>query len=350
MRYVPAEQLKAGMTLGQELHDASGTMLLNRNTKLTQENITYLRYIGLAGVYIDDEISRNIEITPVIQKEVHQEALQMIRNVFSKAAEEENLGPEESLVRLMAETVVNDVMLEDDVVYNMVDLKTYNGYTYFHAMNVGVICAVIGANLDLDEEEMQDLVMAAFLHDIGKVFIRPELLDAPRPLTEEEIKEMREHPRKGYEYLKQEFHFPQRVIEAVYEHHEWYNGMGYPRGLHDGETLRIAQILRVADVYDAMVSKRPYHEAYLPADVMEYIMARSGMEFSPEIVKVMTARMALYPLGSEVVLSDGRHAIVVENHAGFMGRPTVRPVDGSGEIDLLADRSAYNITIVKLLM
>lgn len=347
MRYIATNQLTSGMVLGQDVFDAGGTLLLAKDTKLTQENIRYITYLGTAGVYIDDEISRNIQVDPVVQEEVRQQAVSLIQDVFSNTEDDDRMEPEERLIRLIAESVVNDVLVHEDVIYNMMDVKTYDDYTYFHSMNVGVLSAVIGAKLELDEEQLQDLVMAAFLHDIGKVFVRPELLNLSRKLTPDEKQEMRQHAEVGYRYLQREFKFKEEVNRAVLEHHEWYNGKGYPKKLSGEEISMNARILHIADVYDEMVSKRPGREAYLPSDVMEYIMARSGMEFDPDLVKITSSQLALYPLGCEVTLSDRRKAIVVENHAGFMQRPTVRLIESGEEIDLQKDRSAYNITIVQ---
>lgn len=83
MRYVPAGQLQPGMVLGQGLHDASGRMLLAPNTSLTNENITYIKFLGTAGVYIDDEITRDIQVTDVVRPEVKSEAVSMIQQFFA---------------------------------------------------------------------------------------------------------------------------------------------------------------------------------------------------------------------------------------------------------------------------
>ena len=99
-----------------------------------------------------------------------------------------------------------------------------------------------------------------------------------------------------------------------------------------------------------MTSQRPGRKSYQPAEVIEYIMSRTGMEFDPKVVETMNAGFCIYPVGSEVVLSDGRHAIVVENHPGFVQRPTVRLLEDGKKINLRGDRNAYNITIVKLMI
>lgn len=351
MRYIQAEQLKTGMVLGQDLFDATGRKLLAKNTRLTEENINYINFIGSAGVYVDDEISKDIALRELVSPEVKTEAVTLIQDIFVKSTgSEEGLEPEESLIRLVVENVVDDVLSNQDVMYNMVDIKTYDDYTYFHSMNVGVLAGILGVKMELPEDELADLITAAFLHDIGKKFILPELVNATRRLTPEEREKMKEHPQVGYDYLRKEFSFSERVNLAVYQHHEWYNGGGYPQHIKGKELIRNARILQAADVYDLMTSKRPYRPPYQPADVIEYIMARTGMAFDPQVVKIMSAQFCIYPIGSEVVLSTGAHAIVVENHIGFIGRPTVRLIETGEEINLRSDRKAYNITIVQLLV
>lgn len=350
MRFVPTDQLVPGMILGQDMFDAMGIKLLSKQNAITRENINYLDYIGTAGVYIDDEISKDISLREVVSPEVKTEAVAVIQDVFSKTEEDDMLQPEERLIRLVVENVVDDVLADENVMYNMIDIKTYSDYTYFHSMNVGVLAGILGAKMELPEDEMKDLVTAAFLHDIGKMLLPEDLRNLNRRLNPMELEELKKHCQLGYDYLQKKFSYTERVNQAVYQHHEWYNGQGYPNHSRGKELIRNARILRAADQYDTMTSKMPYRPAYQPADVMEYIMARTGMEFDPQVVDVMASQFCIYPIGSEVVLSDGRHAIVVENHIGFIGRPTVRLVDTGEEINLRGDRSAYNITITQLLV
>ena len=91
-----------------------------------------------------------------------------------------NWYAEERLVRLVVENVVNDVLSNEAVMYNMVDIKTYNDYTYFHSMNTGVMAGILGVKMELPEDDLNDLVTAAFLHDVGKVLVLPDLVNATR--------------------------------------------------------------------------------------------------------------------------------------------------------------------------
>ena len=351
MRYLPINQLKEGMLLGQELQDANGQMLLKKHTKLTKENISYISFLEVDGLYIDDEISKDVEIKEVITPEVKKASLQLVFDLFGQVEETGDTGKTKKDDILENVTkIVDDVLSNRDVVYNMMEVRTYDNYTYYHSVNVGILAGVIGAKLGLSETELQHAVTAGFLHDIGKIFIDADILNAPRRLNEDERIRMMDHPREGYEFLAEHYDLPRDVLMGVYEHHEWYDGGGYPCRKSGKETGIISRILKAADVYDAMTSKRAYHDPYLPSEVMEYIMGRSGMEFDPDVVKTMVWELCVYPVGCEVELSNGEFALVVENHKGYSLRPTVKLLSSGRIIDLTSDRNAWNLTIVKLMV
>ncbi len=349
MRYYPIDQIKSGMILGQEIHDASGRMLIAKYSELSDENISFIAFLGIPGIYIDDQFTKEVEIREVVRPEVRKSAIQVVQDIF-RAAQGGHLPSEEASIQKNVKDIVDNVLENEDVMYNMVELKTHDDYTYFHSANVAILGGVLGAKAGLSQEQLDHIVTAGFLHDIGKVFINPEIITAPRKLTDEERLEMMDHPRLGYEFLVENYDFPKEVTDAVYEHHEWHNGGGYPRRLKGKEISELARILKIADVYDAMTSRRTYHEPYLPSDVVEYIMGRSGMEFDPPSVKVMANELSVYPVGVEVELSDGRRGIVVENHRGFVLRPTLKMLEGGEYLNLLDDRNALHLTIVKIMM
>ncbi|MBO6215665.1 MAG: HD domain-containing protein, partial [Lachnospiraceae bacterium] len=245
MRYVPINQLKPGMVLGQELYDASGHMLLGKYTKLTEDHISYMLFIGVMGIYVDDDFSRDVQIKEIVQPEVRKKALKTIGVFFGEAAGGDIPG-DESHIAENVKNIVQGVLDNEDVMYNMIEIRTYDEYTYFHSANVAILSGVIGAKCGLSEQELSDVVTAGFLHDIGKVFIDPEIINAPRQLTQEEKLKMKDHPTLGYEFLTKNFNFGKAVNNAVYEHHEWYNGNGYPRRLRGEEIQKISRILKLA--------------------------------------------------------------------------------------------------------
>jgi putative nucleotidyltransferase with HDIG domain len=342
--------LGPGLKIAKEVLDINGKVLLGRGALLTSDNISYLSFIGLKGVYVEDEEdSKSTDLSDLIRPEIRETAAWVVKDFFSRSMSG-NIPSSEKKIFDAVDEVVNIVLQNKDVVINLNQVKAYDQYTYFHSVDVGTLAGIIGAKRGLSKEELEELVTAGFLHDVGKVFISPDIINAPRRLNNEERIKMMEHPRLGYEYLKRNYNFSDTVIRTVYEHHEWYNGMGYPNR-RSKEGLHIfSRILKAADVYDAMTTKRPYHPPYLPSEVMEYIMGRCGMEFDPGVVELMARELCVYPVGCEVELSDGRRAVVIENHHGLVLRPTVEDLDSKELIDLMSDREAWKLTIVKLML
>jgi putative nucleotidyltransferase with HDIG domain len=128
------------------------------------------------------------------------------------------------------------------------------------------------------------LQLSGLFHDIGKIGIPEYILDKPDRLTEEEYIIIKDHPRKGAEMLKpiRAYH---EVIPIVAQHHEQYDGQGYPLGLSGGEIVLGARILAVADVFDALYSNRPYREGWEKARVISFLEEKAGSNFDPEVVK-----------------------------------------------------------------
>ena len=128
-------------------------------------------------------------------------------------------------------------------------------------------------------------------------------------------------------------------------HHERYDGTGYPKGLKGEKIPLYGKILAVADVYDALTSNRPYRRANFPSEAIEYMMACADTHFDINVLSSFLKIVSVYPTGTIVTLSDGRRAIVVENHHENILRPTVRPLDGGSDINLLEDMDSMSVTI-----
>ena len=349
MRYIASTQLKSGMVIGQDIFDGAGRLIMPKRHMLDSRNIAEILRMGIAGLYIDDAFTRGIEIQEVVAPEVRRCALESVHNMFAKTTNE-NADANEEKIQKTIEEVVDDILNNGDVMYNMLEVKDYDNYTYYHSVNVGILSSLIGIQMGLSKEALVELTTAAMLHDIGKTFVDMSLLSARRKLRDEEWLEMRRHPMYGYEYVRENYNFPSSVGSAILEHHENWDGTGYPMGLKGADIHLYARIIKAADVYDGMTSARPYHDAMLPGEVIEYIMAHVGTEFDVQVVTVMLEKLCVYPIGCEVVLSNGEHAIVVENHSGYVLRPTIKLLGNGRIVDLMNDKDARNITIVKLLL
>ena len=165
-------------------------------------------------------------------------------------------------------------------------LEAKDEYMHGHARRVSGYAVALGRRLALDSAQLEQLELAAFLHDIGKIGTPDSLLLKPAPLTDEERAVMQLHPERGARMLAG---IPdmQDVIAAVRHHHEHYDGTGYPEGLSGAQIPQAARIIHVADAYDAMTSPRPFRQAMTHEQTLAQLEEHAGTQFDPDVVRTL---------------------------------------------------------------
>ena len=160
--------------------------------------------------------------------------------------------------------------------------------TGMHVMRMSHFAAVIARAYGLDEERVDNLLHAAPMHDIGKIGIPDSIMLKPGKLTEEEFSIMKTHPQIGAEILGDDDSELIKLAKTVsLTHHEKWDGTGYPNGLKGEEIPIEGRITALADVFDALTSKRPYKEAWSVEDTLAYLKAQSGKHFEPKLVELL---------------------------------------------------------------
>ncbi len=349
MRYVPTLCLRDGMILAKSLYGKDGVLLLQEGQQLKQAYISHIARYGFQGVYISDKLSEEIEIKAVIDDELRNSAARAVRDMYVQS---QSMGIRQNTAdnaKAIVHDIVEDIIENKNVMVNMMDLKSYDNYTYYHSVNVGVLSIVVGVALGMGVTMLYKLGLGALLHDIGKVFICKEIIDKPELLTPDEYEEVKKHPVLGYEYLANaNLGFPISSLIGILQHHERLDGSGYPQGLRGGRITQLSRIIAIADVFDAMTSDRPYRAGMMPSEVMEFLMGGAGTLFDADDVALFTRKVAAFPLGTCVLLSNGLTAIVVENYEDCGLRPKVKVINNEKEpvyLDLKNDRDLANLTI-----
>ena len=339
-----------GMALGQNIYDGSGRVLLKKHLLLTEETISNLEFMGFPGIYIDDDFSRGVEIQQVLNPQVRSQALKVIHNLFSFDYEANVPPVAEIKIKKTIESVVEDILSSGDIMLNVLDIKNYNDYIFFHSVNVAMLSVIVGARSGLKKKQLFQLATAALLHDIGKQFVDANLIKGGMEQGKAESEQLRQHPKLGAEFLKNNYNFSSLVVQSVLMHHEAYNGKGYPNKKSGEEIPIYARIIRMTDCYDILTSKHPSKSALSPSEAVEYLMSQAGEEFDPGLVDVFIKKIAVYPVGCEIMLSDGRHAVVVQNFERFPLRPLVKMLNNGALVNLRDDAECRNITIVKVIL
>ncbi|MCI9136807.1 MAG: HD domain-containing protein [Lachnospiraceae bacterium] len=346
MRYVPIVKVKPGMELGKNIYDGEGRILWERKLCLKKDDVQKLFYMEFPGIYVEDEFSGGLKIPQMISTDLRREALRLVHDLFRDDMLAEI---QQDDIQEVARKIVKEVLAHSEYTYNMIDTKVQDDYTYFHSVNVAVLSTMLGAACNLDLEGLNVLAAAALLHDIGKRYVEPDVLNAKRVLTEEERILVVQHPKLSYDFLVEHYDFLPEVCEGVLEHHEWYNGCGYPMRKSGSDISDYARMIKIADVFDALTSKLPYHDPISPSGAIDYIMANTGAEFDSDFVDIFTQKIAIYPVGCVVALSDGSRALVVENDSEFMLRPKVKMESDGRIVDLRAEE-AQDLAVLDLLI
>ena len=354
MRFVPTNCLREGMILADNLYNNYGELLLSGGLVLNEDYLKSIRRLKYNGIYIDDDISKDIPVLNMISETIKAKTVKGIRDVFIQS--ENGRKPSHKQIvstKAMVEEIIEQILSREKLMVNVVDMKVFDDYTYYHSVNVAVLAIVIGVALGMERQELCELGYAALLHDIGKVFIKKDILNKPGKLNREEFEEMKKHSLLGCEHIKRGYGMSELSVLGILDHHERYDGDGYPNNIRENRISRFGRIISIVDVYDALTSDRPYRSGLLPAEAMEYIMASSGTLFDPELVQIFARKIAPYSVGSSVLLSNGNTAIVMENYEELCMRPRIRVYQEQGkdvepyEIDL-SDYRYLNITIVEV--
>ncbi len=331
MRFVPLHCIRPGMTLGKTLWGTHNEVLLTVGTILNESYVESIHRLQLNGIYIEDKISGDLEIASLISDTLRAETVKGIKNLFVMS-ERTGAAPPLGLMREHIGRIVDEIVNHRNLMINMIDLKVFDNYTYAHSVNVAVLSIVLGLAAGLNRDALNRLGMAALMHDIGKVFVPLALLNKREALTQEEHQTLRRHAEDGFEYVKS--HYPDIPVStyiAILEHHERYDGTGYPMGKTGTRTTQFGAILAIADVYDALTSDRPYRKALSPSEAVEYFMASGGSLFNPTLLNLFLRKVAPYPVGTCVRLSNGWIGLVLENYESFSLRPLVRVFHKTGE-------------------
>ena len=349
MRYISIEYIKEGMTLGKTLYGKNGEVLLRKEAPVLLSYVKILNHLGYAGIYINDEFSEDITVNDIINEELKMKTINTLKNLMQPNKKSDIKSGFKTIENLM-DNITDEISCNKDIIFNMMDLKVASEYTFYHSVNVCVLSMVVGVALKLKKKDLALLGTAALLHDMGKIYTPNEILDKPAKLSYEEFEIIKHHSEDGYLYVKDNLSINNKVYAGIYQHHERYDGTGYPLGLK-GKTISLfGRIIAMADVYDALVSDRPYRKGVLPSDAVEFIMGGSGTMFDQRLVKILATKIAPYPIGTCVILSNDLIGIVVKNYSSYCLRPSIKIIhDGTKFISpylMNLGKSNFNITIV----
>ncbi len=364
--FVPTRLLECGMRIDQSIIDSTNRILIARGTELDEYLIGSLRKLGISGIYIREGeenidksllMAENEPVAPATLEKIEKlkvadrTKVQLDESVRARVAEgisflySNTSSPDfTTATKSIADDLMKAINENDALAVDINVLKVSDEYTFKHSVDVATMSMIIAKKKGLSRQEVYDIGVSGLLHDIGKSKIPNEILNKPGKLTEEEFAVMKQHPAYGYQILKDNEGLSDMIKLGVLQHHEKINGKGYPMGVDASRLSPFAKIISVVDIYDALVTERPYKHGFSPRDAVEMIMAMT-LELDMDALMGFLGSVILYPVGSTVVLSNGERARVVENFEEAILRPKVVGLKTGRVYDLARDLSCANIIV-----
>jgi HD-GYP domain-containing protein (c-di-GMP phosphodiesterase class II) len=279
--------------------DRAGPTVLfrERSYPLRTEDLQPLDAAGVQTLYIRvaahvayrDYLNREVIANKSVPSTQRYQALRTAnRTVFQTAFRSGNVDRMVDVAAKIGQQMTDLVCDENVVVGHLLPLMVHDYYTYTHVMNVCTLCLVLAVASGIGERAaLLAIAEGALLHDIGKRHIPPAVLNHPGRLTEEHWELVRRHPTDGFRdlCLRRDLQWGQLMM--VYQHHERPDGRGYPVGVVDEEIHDWARICKVADVFDALSSDRPYRKAEPIEWVLDFLDQRAGTEFDKDLVQCL---------------------------------------------------------------
>lgn len=343
---ISSDKVTRGMVLARNIINSNGRALLTKNQHLTQRYIKRLRELKIPYVYIDDGLGLE-DTTPPVKPSTVTKATKSLKQAFDYFVEtgKADLQAIESQI----DNIIDELSSNKNILFGMSELKTYDDYTYQHSVNVCILSIVIGMKQGYSRQQLRELGFGAMLHDIGKTKIPPEILNKPTLLTYEEYIEIKKHPWEGFSIVQSFKQLPYNSVYAILQHHEQVDGRGYPRGLNKYNIHDYGLIVAVADVFDALISDRPYRPAYTNLEAMEIILQDRDTKLSGKYIDALFAHINIYPPGTMVHLSNGDLAVIVKNNADGLNHPQLKllfnsdmePYDMDTSLDLSIEKNVY---------
>jgi len=274
------------------------------------EEQIFFNYKGKVILKIDDPTVQSTRI----------KAVNAAHSILTQIAKEKKVDI--TSAELTVNELLNAINKNQNAFLNITGVRMIDEYTFVHSVNVAAYSAIIAREYEIEADELETICSGSLLHDVGKMLINHAILNKPAKLTDAEFSEMKLHPTRGYEILR-ENDVEDEVAIIAKLHHERCNGSGYPLGITCEALPLSAQIAAIADVYDALTSERVYKKAISSNNAMMIIIAGSGKQFNPELVSLFQRAVGIYPVGSLVRLNNGYIARVVNQNEGIV-RPIIQ--------------------------
>lgn len=283
------------------------TLFLQSDTVVDGDKKVYLR--GIEQLYVSDEefekyqsyaekhlqsIANNPDI-PFTDKAdiVYKKASSVMDELFKNPDSLENMKRSQNIV----DGFVNLALQDEATLESIMKIAAHDYYTHTHSINVSIYSLSLAKFLGLKDKDLEDIGMASMMHDLGKSKVDAAIINKNGKLSDAEFNEMKNHPQRGYDIALNMGINDKRILSGIRDHHEKLDGGGYPRGLKDKQLSLFARIIAVADVFDALTTKRSYKDALSSFSAISIMKNQMDTHLDMRLVNALVQMCAVQEKG-----------------------------------------------------
>lgn len=381
MRKINIDELKPGMKFNKSLFDSNLNIVLPAGKILDDLVLRNLRarrieYIETAGELIEDfdlpkiqdDKDKKIDFQPAAEKpkivldketsryiDFYKECIDTLSVLYNKYRNEQ--GADTDRFQALATKIVNTIMAEKrtEVFVNLVNIAGKGDYLAKHIVNAAILAVLLAQRLGYSMVKLFNLALAALVYDIGMLKIPAYITEKEGSLSSEEYNQIKTHPIYSYQTVAKELNLPIEIARVGLEHHEKFDGTGYPRRIKGLEMSEMSKIIAIIDNYEALTKDRVYRKGKDSYDAMKMVLGEGSKKLDPELLKVFLTMMSIYPVGCYVQLNTNAIAKVIAADPVSPFRPTVKimrdefgdEVDGGKVIRLSREKDTYIVKAIQ---
>ncbi|MCP5515261.1 MAG: HD-GYP domain-containing protein [Spirochaetales bacterium] len=374
MNKIKVSDLKEGYTFTSNVYidEKLQSMLVPANLNLKSKEIERIKNWGIEEVYTEGEIvdpdkaekSKAGDVDDAADSKFFSSYAAMIE-VFSGIVSGLKKGkkPEVDTINKLANQIIDIVSGAEDIkdIHELIGYISKSdklGEKYaVSGINCAFLSILVGMELGLTAIRLQHLAVASLLHDIGMLKIPERITDKNGQLTPDELNIVRMHSAVSYQVVIKNFGFPETIARIVLQHHERWDGKGYPNGLAGDQINLLSRIIAVTDSFEAMNRAKSYRSSMIGYAAMKQILNENSKKYDASIVKLFIKVLGIYPPGSFVILNDTSIGKVVKVKKIAPLRPVIKLlIDSSGnkcedsniEIDLVTNTRLFIVKVIDL--